>query len=94
VYGSLPPEVKQEQAALFNDPNRASASAVSFEDLMKVPGTRSLKPTDIAPENRPGPKMKEVSPPSISMCYVGFKECTVRAVLAGFGKVHRIRCFL
>ena len=26
--------------------------------------------------------MKEVSQPSISMCYVGFRECIVRAVLA------------
>ena len=86
VYGSLPPEVKQEQAALFNDPNRASASAVSFDDLMKVPGTRSLKPTNIAPENGPGPNMKEVAQPSISMCYVGFKESIVRAVWAVLGK--------
>ena len=37
VYGSLPPEVRQEQAALFNDPNRSWDQSVGS---MGVPNNR------------------------------------------------------
>ena len=85
VYGSLPPEVKQEQAALFNDPNRSSAAAVRFEDLMKLP---SLKLTAKALENRPSQHERSLPTIDFHVRAVGFRECIVKSVLAVFfGKV-------
>ena len=81
VYGSLPPEVKQEQAALFNDPNRSSAAAVRFEDLMKLP---SLKLTAKALENRPSQHERSLPTIDFHVRAVGFRECIVKSVLAVF----------
>jgi hypothetical protein len=37
VYGSLPPEVRQEQAALFNDPNSSWVFFIAWVDVMWLP---------------------------------------------------------